>query len=432
MTRLRLPRLERLFGASLDQISHAQLVSALEAEISEAIDLDFKEAYSDPKDLASDVAALANAVGGLLVYGVAEIETRATAWPGVTLYEGVQEKAEQIITDRVVPFPDFEVRPVRDPDRPDRGFMLIAVAPSPMAPHAVRSGAALDYPQRVGATTTHLSEHEVVAAYRARFAGFATAKQELGWLEGETTDELLREDGPYVIVSLLPDRRVDGRVDAAGLSAFRSDLEADKSPLIFQNGVQWLHFSVAPRVLVAHAGLHGPQNPEKLYCRLAASGSGSMAHKLLTDDRYTASGAMAISDDDVANGLLGGLRFLARHARDRAGTAGSCSVRASVYGGLTDLTLSYVGFGFRDQLGTRHVAAPVPAETVADIDGLADGGTELVSTGHRLLQDLFQHFGLAEPRQTTANGAIRPSGWSYMSRELTGWTTSAGVTLDFD
>ncbi len=70
-------RLEGLFGAPLDAVSHAQVAALKTNAVSESHDLDLKgELYGGndraKRDLAGDAAALANTAGGVLLLGVAE------------------------------------------------------------------------------------------------------------------------------------------------------------------------------------------------------------------------------------------------------------------------------------------------------------------------------------------------------------------------
>ncbi|WP_193241806.1 AlbA family DNA-binding domain-containing protein [Streptomyces phaeolivaceus] len=91
MVALRSRRLEGLFGARLDAVSHAQVAALKTNAVSESYDLEFKgELYGGndkaKRDLAGDVAALANTAGGVLLLGVAEDDqARAAELPGVAL-----------------------------------------------------------------------------------------------------------------------------------------------------------------------------------------------------------------------------------------------------------------------------------------------------------------------------------------------------------
>jgi hypothetical protein len=51
----------------------------------------------------------------------------------------------------VVPLPAFDVLPVEDQATPGHGFLVVAVARSPLGPHTVLVNEGLRYPRRNGA-----------------------------------------------------------------------------------------------------------------------------------------------------------------------------------------------------------------------------------------------------------------------------------------
>ena len=76
MVALRSRRLETVLGARLDDLQYQHLETLVTNQVSEAFDLDFKatlygNADRDRYNLATDVAALANTAGGLLILALA-------------------------------------------------------------------------------------------------------------------------------------------------------------------------------------------------------------------------------------------------------------------------------------------------------------------------------------------------------------------------
>lgn len=126
MVALRSARLEALLGSWLELVQHADLMTLISSQVPEAFDLDFKsEMYGpterDRRDAATDVAALANTAGGLLVVGIEEDEqARAAAGPGVELSEADEQRIRQIVRSQVVPMPVIDVLRVEDPNRSGR------------------------------------------------------------------------------------------------------------------------------------------------------------------------------------------------------------------------------------------------------------------------------------------------------------------------
>ena len=134
MVALRSARLEALLGSRLELVQHADLMALISNRVPEAFDLDFKsEMYGptdrDRRDAATDVAALANTAGGLLVLGIDEDDqARATAAPGLELSEADERRIRQIVGSQVVPMPVLDVLRVEDPDRSGHGLVLIVVS----------------------------------------------------------------------------------------------------------------------------------------------------------------------------------------------------------------------------------------------------------------------------------------------------------------
>lgn len=118
--------------------TEAELEAALNDGLAESHYLDFKreQLFNDSakKNLAVDVAALA-VDGGTLIIGVTE-DTSPPSLSAVDL-NGLPERVASIASMR--PDPAVPVKTVSIPTAsdPDRGYLLIQVPPSPLAPHMV-------------------------------------------------------------------------------------------------------------------------------------------------------------------------------------------------------------------------------------------------------------------------------------------------------
>jgi Schlafen, AlbA_2 len=138
MVALRSRRLDRLFRTKLERLTHVQVADLVTNAVAEAYDLDFKATLygrsdKERRDLAGDVAALANTAGGVIVLGIAEDDqARAAAAPGVALSDGEVGRVRQVVASQVSPLPTLDVLQVEDPQRPKYGFLLLAVPRSPM------------------------------------------------------------------------------------------------------------------------------------------------------------------------------------------------------------------------------------------------------------------------------------------------------------
>ena len=94
-------------------ITAAHILGLVDAQVGESFDLDFKQSlYPQPdnkRDLAGDVAAMANTAGGVIVLGVADVQGRAVAAEGVALSDGEVRRMHQLIASGVAPMPLFDI-----------------------------------------------------------------------------------------------------------------------------------------------------------------------------------------------------------------------------------------------------------------------------------------------------------------------------------
>src|SRR5215468_3650280 len=390
MTALRSQRLETLLGARLDDARHEHFEAMVQTHVSEAFDLDFKRQHygnadKDRRELAGDVAALANSAGGMLVLGIEEDEhAHAVAAPVVTVSDGEIRRIHQVIAEKVAPIPVVDVRPVPDPAVPGRGFLVIAVPHSPRAPHAVVVNEGLRFPVRHGTTTRYMPESEVATAYRERFARARSQSERAAAIEAKAHWRLANaEDHCWVMVSLVPDMPGDLPIDHAALGAAQRDY-VSKFPMIMRANSSWHRADVAPRCLMLSGSPESVRGARWLAADLYSDGSGifavnaiDIAGRSQTESRAD---AVWLHDEEIVNGILTGLRLLARHARDSAGSSGEALIRAQVHdvGGGRAIRLSgRRSTPFTEPMG-RPLATPADvAQAAAPIDALADDGPGL-------------------------------------------------------
>lgn len=443
MVALRSRRLEGLFGSPLDALSHAHVVALKTNAVSEAYDLEFKgQLYSGndraKRDLAGDVAALANTAGGVLVLGIVEDDqARAAEADGVALSDSEVLRIRSIVADLVHPLPTFDVLQIEDPSQPGKGFLLIAVPRSSSAPHGVLVNEGLRYPRRNGASIIYLAEAEVAAAYQDRFARRQTRNDDLLRYERDLVSRLDMDDQTYVVVTLVPDMSGDFTLDTAALRVFRQEV-LNEDLLVVPRGVSVRYATVGSRRLIAHGGSE-PAKAKWLACELHQSGAGSFAAIAANradlsrpgqvDENTTVS---RIEDEDLVLDVWSGLRFLAQHARDRAAAGGAATVRATIVPVTAELPAELRhprGLGAGGTLGTQQLTEPPQATSVFDIDDLAEDGPGLIAASSILAAGLIQHFGYPETLQMTTEGIIRNQYWSsqrYGTR-VQAWADQVGV-----
>lgn len=140
--------------------------------IEETDSLDWKTALPDKgPEFAKDVAAMANSGGGLIVYGVKEVEGESSAAGdlcGVSGWGDREERRLRAIAYSAVqpPIHGLIFTPI-----PHGGGHLVALSiqASPDAPHLVWGGTAFTAPIRYGAQTEFMRERDLERAYQARF-----------------------------------------------------------------------------------------------------------------------------------------------------------------------------------------------------------------------------------------------------------------------
>jgi hypothetical protein len=416
----------------------------VDAGVAEAFDLDFKqELYgrtdADKRALATDVAALANTAGGIIVLGVEEDDqARATATPGVTLSDDEERRIRQVVAAGVAPVPAFDVIAV--PDDPDatHGFYVLAVERTQAAPHAVLVNDGFRYPRRNGATTRYLSEPEVAEAYRARLAGLAgqRARVEQVWRDGtaalDTTEEA------WVAVALVPDVLGAFRVNRAASRRFEKEAR-ERLPTVVNLGFQTWRTSVGRGFLAADGTSGGGSSGSRWFrYELHADGAGFFAVgvgwlRRGQQGQMLESPSMAVDDEHLTIGVLSALVRLGSHSRDSAAASGSAAIRAGLYGLRPDAPASLShqrGHFGRDTYNDREVSSdPPPVDTMADLDAIATVGPDVISVAAHICDRLAQSFAVAELGQFSDDGRIRER---YVSdgplAQLKAW---AGDSVEF-
>ncbi len=114
-------RLVDLLGAPLDEVTEENLARLPTGAVREDADLDFKQqryGNSDQarRDLAGDLAAMANGRGGLIVIGIRDEGDVAGGLAPVELLDGEEARIRQVAAGNVAPHLQFDVRLVPSTD----------------------------------------------------------------------------------------------------------------------------------------------------------------------------------------------------------------------------------------------------------------------------------------------------------------------------
>lgn len=185
-------------------------------------------------------------------------------------------------------------------------------------------------PRRNGSTTVYLSQPEVRAAYFSQFAAERDRAGQLETVEAELLADLDASTQVFAIVTLVPDLGGGMTIDTATMKAYQEQT-VGRSPLIVNgSGINWMRAQVGPGRLTADGSSRPDQKATWLACHLRATGSGAFVAIVDRTDRGNSTHA-DIGDQHLADGLLSGLQYLARHACDRAAASGNAFLRATVH-----------------------------------------------------------------------------------------------------
>ena len=167
--------LNQILGIEEGEVTYQRLLKVLKVEVVgslfESEQLDYKSKYhDDTQELAKDVTAFANRRGGVIVFGVKDVDE---AFGRLALVE-LGDKAtvlNQRLNQATQPLlSGVEWIPVECPEDEGKGLLLLVVPPSHLAPHAVfaKGKHRLDFYWRQGREVRLMQEGDIERAYRSR------------------------------------------------------------------------------------------------------------------------------------------------------------------------------------------------------------------------------------------------------------------------
>ncbi len=119
--------------------------SLIKNEIEESINVDFKSADAlskldaKKKEMSKDVSAFANSNGGIIIYGVNEINHKASELSFVDGNEFTKEWLEQVISSTIQRnIPDLKIFPIRKDGKIENTIYVVQIPESFEAPHIAK------------------------------------------------------------------------------------------------------------------------------------------------------------------------------------------------------------------------------------------------------------------------------------------------------
>ena len=194
--------IHRLLGLEASDLTPELFAAAVREHLQEQTDLDWKADFSSKpnyhEEVAKDLAAIANAGGGWLIYGIREGKTpqghedgRAEELVGVADPGKIAQRIREVAWNHVSPAL-LKVRTTVIPDI-DRPIVAVHVPASTDTPHLARYNTGFRAPVRDGAHTRDMSEAELEQAYQGRFRERERVRQTLAELYNETNDLALAQ-----------------------------------------------------------------------------------------------------------------------------------------------------------------------------------------------------------------------------------------------
>ncbi|MFD6798773.1 helix-turn-helix domain-containing protein [Streptomyces cyaneofuscatus] len=431
-------RLTAALGRHPDDLTEDDLQRAVDNQIPEGVDLDWKRDYypgtdAGRKELAKDVSAMANTVGGLLVIGVDDgKKDHAHALAPVEPISGRGEEwIRSVLANWIQPvIPNVGVRSLKSADD-GKIYWILTVPPSTQMPHAV-TAPGNDYSFRVhvrhGTTTRTLAESEIAQRYRDRFHAATTDTDHLHDIATagarHLTTFVTREvpiggnraswDPLWISVTAVPTVRGNypltsrderdtalRRFTALAYQAVTTNMKPDHTALV---GRRQVRFEGHPTG------------------QLHQDGSSFTARSLQVQrDQRDEDALRKLYQRGLELELVTQVQVAAAWAAETGG-AGDIMLSAALHSfdGVTSLRIATSEDGFQ-----RDPAQPipeVPAQTTANLHALVADKHEAVSAAYALVADLLADMSVHQPYVLTPDGDIRLERLNNDYRsELTGW-----------
>jgi hypothetical protein len=440
---VRLHRLTSRLGAELTDLTPAHLQSLCDLRLSEDSDVDFKsmDSYTTSgadglDELAKDVTALANARGGLIIIGITE-DSQGCA-ESLSEVEVSDKKIGQMsngLRARVVPYlPDVWIHNLETAAGSGKGYVLIAVPGSAIAPHAVRMTTRPQYSfaRRLGRTTAWLEESEIAALYRDRFRLAEEHRDkvlkvlELGseWTRRLHAAESGRIWLEIALVPLVPAERFVDPAHISGLSGFfKEHSKPGALPHPLFKGFE----GQTPEVLRGRLRL----NPYMKATAVEAYAAGSVY--IRTEVGFppvTVGAAPVLNFTFMEYWLLALLHAAAKYA-EWTGAYGDVDVLTALSGptAIVPSTVPLVGrfFPFNE---AKERTSSDPVHATSTLDAAANDAVQLQACARRIASDLLADLGHAETTLLKPGGKILSERLDAGAREnIEAWMRDAGMPV---
>ncbi|MFI9060203.1 helix-turn-helix domain-containing protein [Streptomyces anulatus] len=433
-------RLIATLGRHPDDLTEDDLQRAVDSQIPEGVDLDWKKDFypgtdAGKKELAKDVCAMANTAGGMVVIGVDDgKQDHAHALdPSEPAPGRGEEWIRSVLANWVQPVvPHVGVRSVKSNTEAGKVYWLLTVPPSTQTPHAV-AAPGNDYNFRVhvrhGTTTRTLAESEIAQRYRDRFQAASddvdrlhqVAASGLGYLSVHLAST---EHGRRPRVNDYPGWLTLAAVPAVR-GAYPLTTQAEREAAFDRFA------TLAQAAITANARPHRPVLVGRRQVRfegvptgqLHQDGSFYAARPInIRPSQHDPEGPRILYHRGLELDLVTLVQASAAWAAE-SGAAGDLMISAALHrfdDSDAPVHLRVSEHSFSD--GPPAPLSPTPAQTTANLAAIINDKREAVVTACALASDLLADMGAHQPSVLTSDGDIVLARLGDHRHHLTGWS----------
>ena len=339
-----------LLDARVDEIDEGwarTLVGYSEGPLLDVKSAMYGNGDSDKRELAADIAALANVDGGVILVGATEVDGVVDDLVPIEITDQ-EPRVRAILANNVVPvLGGVDVVWIDATGKSGFGYLAIRVQPSTHRPHAVEKGKDLRFPVRDGSTKRYMRideiEREIVS--RQQTEKDRSERSVVG-LTNVQRHRDLEDGGAWLIASFVPARpgfMAITRQNLTEINAWMPKME-DQLPGL----PAWRSATVGPGQFVCgdfqtwRDGVEGYFGVRSIAAQFHTDGSASIMTRV---DRQKAEddappGRLKIYDEALAVHSLNQLALAGEHLV-RTGAGGQVAVAAQLVSDETEMTIGH-------------------------------------------------------------------------------------------